>query len=131
MNWSNYLGEPVQAVGGINKVQGIVWENSSIKGARVSGDVNWGAGAGVIAFLFEIAVEVRQGLKDGVEVVGGEIVKVHPELRLRQEKVAAGFPHGFDYFFNVGQGVGPRGTSQVGYAQASGIRRYIHLFYGL
>lgn len=90
------LGKPVETVGGVDKVQGSIREKSAIKGTRVSSHEN-GRRRGSFGVLPEQGEEIREGLEDGVEVIGGKIIEVHPQLRSRVMDLVAYALYGLKY----------------------------------
>lgn len=65
--------------------------------------------------------EIREGLEDGIEVIGGKIIEVHPELRScfnSSTSVSTYALDGFNDISDDGESVRPTGTSQISNAYA-------------
>lgn len=73
-----YPWKPVKTVGGVDKVQVTVWEQSSIKWARVASHEN--GREPIFPVLPKQLLELWEGLEDWIEVICWKIIEVHPEL---------------------------------------------------
>lgn len=92
----------MQRAEGKGKVQAILGEKPVIKVAWICSYQNQWSIILAPSFL-QLLQQIRQCLKDGVEIIGGKVIEAHPKLRQSLPELSAQALHTSHQHFDVTQ----------------------------
>ncbi len=121
----------MQAGEGADEVHILAGEQPPVEGPGDAGQEHHRVVSGVgVGVGLELAGELGKAGEDGVEVVGGEVVEEHRELR-RWRRPAAHLGDAPDDLLHHAESVRPRRAAEVGQSEPFRLERRVHVPRGL
>lgn len=104
----------MHAVERANKIESVGGEKPPVERAGKSGQAHGRRAPSLqLDAELEFASEVRKGQKDGIEVIGREVVEEDHELRCRRCPLLSPLVDGTDDFADKQQGISPRRATEI------------------